>query len=151
MHIQGDRHGDRSARGGARPIGYWLKHLDRLIETNFDRTLGAQDLSRRHWQALNTLAQQPATHAELRSVLAPFLLDDPEAEARVSDELIRRGWVSAGDDERLSLTESGRTAQKTMLEQVIVARRRTVQGISDDEYVATVDVLQRMAANLEPG
>ena len=25
--------------GGGRPIGYWLKHLDRLIEATFDRTL----------------------------------------------------------------------------------------------------------------
>ena len=27
-----------------RPIGYWLKHLDRLIEQSFERTLGAEGL-----------------------------------------------------------------------------------------------------------
>jgi hypothetical protein len=34
-------------------------------------------------------------------------------------------------------------------EKVAAARRKVVQGIDDDEYLATVDVLRRMAANLE--
>jgi hypothetical protein len=38
-----------------RPIGYWLKHLDRLIEDTFERTLSMEGLTRRHWQVLNTL------------------------------------------------------------------------------------------------
>jgi len=138
---------DRGARP-SRPIGYWLKHLDRLIDATFDRTLSAEDLNRRHWQVLNVLAQQPTGHAELRTALAPFLLDDPDAETAVSDQLIRRGWVSAGDG-RLRLTESGRQAHAEILEKVTGARRKTVHGIRDDEYLATVDVLQRMAANLE--
>src|SRR5215475_12371622 len=32
-----------------RPIGYWLKHLDRLIETAAERTFAEQKLTRRHW------------------------------------------------------------------------------------------------------
>ena len=28
-----------------RPIGYWLKHLDRLIEDTFERTLGTEAAS----------------------------------------------------------------------------------------------------------
>ena len=27
-----------------RPIGYWLKHVDRLIEESLERTLGAEGL-----------------------------------------------------------------------------------------------------------
>jgi hypothetical protein len=38
-----------------RPIGYWLKHLDGLIEAAFSRTLAGQGVTRRHWQALKTL------------------------------------------------------------------------------------------------
>jgi hypothetical protein len=37
------------------PIGYWIKHLDGLIEVTVDRTLTGQGVTRRHWQALNTL------------------------------------------------------------------------------------------------
>ena len=56
-----------------RPIGYWLKHLDRLIEGNFERTLASEGLTRRHWQALNTLRTRPSTRAEIAAALAPFL------------------------------------------------------------------------------
>src|SRR5215813_2415405 len=59
-----------------RPIGYWLKHLDRLIEDTFSRALAEQGLTRRHWQVLNTLAREPAGPAELTKALDPFLHDD---------------------------------------------------------------------------
>ena len=42
-----------------RAIGYWLKHLNRLIEEAFGDALEEQALSRRHWQAMNTLAGAP--------------------------------------------------------------------------------------------
>jgi hypothetical protein len=132
-----------------RPIGYWLKHLDQLIDDTFDQTLGARQLTRRHWQVLNLLARQPADHAELRAALAPFLLadPDPDAETMVSADLIRRGWL-ADDDGLLRLTDTGLQAHEDLLTTVTATRRRTVAGITDAEYLATVDVLQRMAANL---
>ena len=67
--------------GSQRPIGYWLKHLDRLIETTFSRTLAGQGLTRRHWQVLNTLAHGPASPADLTKALNPFLRDDPAGQA----------------------------------------------------------------------
>jgi hypothetical protein len=139
---------DRGTRR-SQPIGYWLKHLDHLIDATFDRTLGAEGLNRRHWQVLNELALRPTGHTELRTALAPFLLNDPEAETAVTDQLIGRGWVSVDDSGRLQLTGPGHEAQAAILMKVAGARRKTVHGISDDEYLATVDVLQRMAANLE--
>jgi hypothetical protein len=61
-----------------RPIGYWLKHLDRLIEDNFDRLLASEGLTRRHWQLLNTLHRGPSTHEELAEAVAPFVTDHPD-------------------------------------------------------------------------
>jgi hypothetical protein len=62
-----------------RPIGYWLKHVDRLIEGAFDRTLADERLTRRHWQVLNTLQASPASRAEIGKALEPFLVDDSSA------------------------------------------------------------------------
>jgi len=45
------------------PIGYWLKHLDGLIEAHFDRALTHHNLARRHWQALNMLSGGPLTRS----------------------------------------------------------------------------------------
>ena len=69
----------------ARPIGYWLKHLDRLIDDSFSRALAADELTRRHWQVLNTAARGPASPAELTQALEPFLRGDPAQLATTVD------------------------------------------------------------------
>ena len=134
-----------------RPIGYWLKHLDRLIEDTFSRTLAEQGLTRRHWQMLNTAAREPASPAELTMALEPFLRDDQAGQAAVVAELIRRDWVSRDHDGRLRLTGHGRAAHQRTHEQVQQTRGLMVQGISAGEYTAAIDVLSQMAANLETG
>src|SRR4029450_9529752 len=59
-----------------RPIGYWLKHLDRPIEETFERPLSSTGLTRRHWQVLNTLNSGRTTNVELAVALRPFVVDD---------------------------------------------------------------------------
>ena len=132
-----------------RPIGYWLKHLDRLIEDTLSRTLTEHGLTRRHWQVLNTLARDPAGDAELTEALEPFLRDDQAGQAAVVADLIRRDWVNRDHDGRLRLTRHGRAAHQRTQDQVQQTRGLMVQGISAGEYTAAVDVLTQMAANLE--
>lgn len=129
-----------------RPIGYWLKRIDHLIESTFDHALAAEGLTRRHWQVLNTIATGPATRAQLDTALAPFLVDDPLAASRALDDLIARGWVSEG----LSLTSAGQTGHVSVSARIQQARRSIMTGISDEEYARTVDILEQMAHNLEP-
>ena len=56
-----------------RPIGFWLKLVDRLIDEGFDAVLGDAGLTRRHWQVLNLLQTEPATLQRIDTQLAPFL------------------------------------------------------------------------------
>jgi DNA-binding MarR family transcriptional regulator len=135
--------------GSRRPIGYWLKHLDRLIENTFSRTLAGQGLTRRHWQVLNTLAHGPASPADLAKALDPFLRDDPTGQATTEADLIDRGWVSRGHDGWLCLTPHGQTAHQQTQEQVQQTRGLMLHGITAGEYAAVIDILTRMAANLE--
>ena len=44
---------------GTKPIGYWLKHLDSLLEAAFARALARHAVNRRQWQALNVLHGRP--------------------------------------------------------------------------------------------
>ncbi len=53
-----DQSGGGNDGGGSGPIGYWLKHLDGLIGGNFERTLAGEGVTRRRWQALNTLHER---------------------------------------------------------------------------------------------
>lgn len=139
-------------REDRRPIGYWLKRLDGLIEEHFERTLAGDDVTRRQWQALNTLHQQPATQAELAQALQPFLVNDPGADRRVIDELVARGWVRPGEGDRLELTPAGAGAHAGLLERIQATRQLLVRGVTQEEYRAAIDILRRMAENLErPG
>jgi DNA-binding MarR family transcriptional regulator len=139
----------RVAAGDRKPIGYWLKHLDRLIEDTFDRTLADGNLSRRHWQTLNTLASGPASSVELNAALEPFTGGDPEGLAPVIDALTRRGWVTAQAGGRHALTVDGAAAHQRIRTDVDQARRLILRHITTEEYAHVIDILQRMAAGLE--
>lgn len=135
-----------------RPIGYWLKHLDGLIEETFERTLAGEGVTRRQWQALNTLQERPSTQAEIAEALQPFLVDDPGADRRVIDELMVRGWAQQGEGDRLELTAAGARAHAALLERIQAMRQLLVRGVTREEYLAAIGVLRRMAENLErPG
>ncbi|WP_017611676.1 MarR family winged helix-turn-helix transcriptional regulator [Nocardiopsis salina] len=129
------------------PIGYWLKHLDRLIENDFDRILAAESLGRRHWQVLHSRHGGGARVAALDERLAPFLDEEEATVAPVAEQLRERGWVQGQGS--LSLTEAGTRAHGELFARVEQSRRRLSEGISEQEYRAAVNVLERMSANLE--
>ena len=131
-----------------RPLGFWLKLLDQLIDRRFEETLGEQGVSRRQWQLLTVLGSSSATSAELAASLAPFLQD--EDPATLTEEVARlraRHWVDEHDDV-LSVTGQGRTASEHLAGQVARSRRAVAEGISAAEYEQTLRVLERMARNL---
>jgi DNA-binding MarR family transcriptional regulator len=122
-----------------KPIGWWLKEVDRLLEASFEQVLAADGLIRRQWQALNA-ATGPGS---IESTLAPFLTGDPAEVAAVTDPLVARGWL---DGERLTI--EGQAALEALTTKVQAQRERVTSGVSDEEYVATIGVLRRMAQNL---
>jgi DNA-binding MarR family transcriptional regulator len=137
-----------------RPIGFWLKLLDRLLEEGFERILAGAGLTRRHWQALTALQDGPATVQELDARLAPFLDGRQPTTRPVLDDLVARGWATWTAEDQAAVTPAGAAAHGELLEDVSAHRRRVADGISAEEYRATLAVLERMAANLgwaDPG
>jgi hypothetical protein len=130
------------------PIGYWLKRLDRAIDGALDSTLAAEELARRHWQTMNFLHQGPSDASTLAETLRPFWGQGAITLDEVLSDLERRALV-AGDGGRYALTAAGKATRAKIAEHVDVTRRRLVDGVSREEYLATVEVLQRMTANLE--
>ncbi|MES4906932.1 MULTISPECIES: MarR family winged helix-turn-helix transcriptional regulator [unclassified Streptomyces] len=133
-----------------KPIGYWLKHLDGLIEADFERTLADSGLARRHWQVLHSLSTGPKTPDELTAALRPFWGEGAITLDEVLDGLERRGWVAReGAEAPYALTPLGVEGHAVVAGRIGEARRRITGGVSDEEYLATVDVLRRMAENIE--
>ena len=124
-----------------KPIGWWLKEVDRRLEASFEQVLAADGLNRRQWQILNAARGEET----IAVAIAPFLCGDPAELAALTEPLITRGWLA---DDRL--TPAGRVALTELTEKVQTERRRITNGIVDAEYLQTIDVLRRMAANLQP-
>ncbi|MDX3104235.1 MarR family transcriptional regulator [Nonomuraea angiospora] len=112
-----------------KPIGHWLKQLDNLLEDAMDQAL--QTTTRREWQVLNRAAQESAD-------AMPFTGVDEAVE-----RLTAKGWLADGE-----LTDAGRAAHGEISEKVGQFRQQVLEGVSSQEYLATVDVLRRMSANL---
>ncbi len=135
-----------------RPIGFWLKLVDRLIDEQFAATLEEHGITRRQWQLLNVLSREPATVEQLDAAVAPFLSpaagDDPaESSAEHLTELVESAWVVTGPSGYL-LTERGRGAFER-LELVVAAQRTQVSaGVTAEQYEQSVAVLEQMARNL---
>jgi DNA-binding MarR family transcriptional regulator len=132
-----------------RPIGYWLKHLDRLIDQAFERALDADGLTRRHWQVLNTLAAGPTTNAALTAALQPFVQGESMTIEVIITDFLDRGWVRNVPDGGVEISERGRAAHEAAMQRVAETRQALRCGITDDEYVTVIRILQRMASNLE--
>lgn len=133
------------------PIGYVIRRLDGLITRHFERALDEHGVTRRQWQALNALAEEPATLDELDELLAPFLDRNGGETVRAHLEPLADDGLLTLDGERCVLTERGRGLAAALRVEVEMIRRRVVSGIAEDDYERTVRTLQRMAANLAGG
>ena len=128
-----------------RPVGWWLKEADRMLDGAFDDALGAHGLGRRDWQVLTSLGRGPVPRPELVASLASF--DPVEVLGEVLDELQGRGWVveSAG---RLELTPAGREQERALAPLVDQVRQRVAAALPQDDYVQLVSLLARLVSGL---
>ena len=130
------------------PIGYWLKRLDGAIDGALAATLAAEGLARRHWQTMNFLHEGPSDAPGLAEALRPFWGQGAIALDEVLSDLEHRAQV-VNDEGLYALTAAGKATRAKIAEKVDVTRNQLVDGVAREEYLATIQVLQRMTANLE--
>jgi len=131
---------------GNRPIGWWVKRLDELLEQVVEHAVRGEGLTRRHWQVLHQLAGGPSERPALTAVLAPFAdADDIDAVVR---DLAARGWLDDATDV-LALTADGQAAHERLLVEVARMRRMVTDGVTPEDYARTVATLTRMVAAIE--
>ena len=131
-----------------RPIGYWLRIVDNLINEQFSTTLDEHGVTRIQWQLLNVLAGGPQTVTQLDSAIRPFLV--AAGEQTVIDhltELIESGWVDATPT-GYELTERGHGARDRLSNVVAGQRTEMAAGVSPEDYLTSVKTLGTIARNL---
>jgi DNA-binding MarR family transcriptional regulator len=131
-----------------KPIGFWLKELDHLIEGTLDRALADEGVTRRDWQLLNALEPVPAPREQVIEALRPFWGVDAVEPDAVLEGLITRGWALRDPADRFSLSPEGDAARAVLLEKVKELRAAIADGITPEQYNTTIDTLGRMAENL---
>ncbi len=132
---------------GPRPIGFWLRLVDRLLEERFAAVLEEHGVSRGQWQLLNVVSHGGATGEVVERAVAPFQDDDGIPVPDQLAELIESDWiVLAGTEYRL--TERGAAAHSRLAEVVAELRSGSTEGIPEEDYQRTLETLERMARNL---
>jgi len=132
-----------------RPIGWWIKHVDQLIEESFDRVLAGEGIGRKHWRVLNAIAGGVTTLPELDRALAPYREAGPDLTV-VLEQLVSRGWARRAAS-RLSLTQSGAAARERLVKAIAAHRGRVTEGIDERSQRAAVAILRQIARNLAVG
>jgi len=142
----------------AQPIGYWSGEAYRTIVGRIREDLAVEGLTQPHWWILNHVAGAPATwdRAGLIRRLARF--DDLGTDFDdVIDDLLRRGWLAqeqgqeqgqGQQDATFVLTEAGEAGRQRATDRGQRTNAQIHDGITPTEYVAALNVLRRMIANL---
>lgn len=116
-----------------RPIGYWIKAVDRLMAAAFATAFDNEGASRRDWRLLNAVdSTAPAT-----GPLHPGKLR----------ELVERGWV-VEDGEGWTLTDEGRAAKERLGAIVDGIRAQIADAVSPEDFDTTVATLEQIALTL---
>ncbi|WP_173921782.1 MarR family winged helix-turn-helix transcriptional regulator [Agromyces sp. Marseille-P2726] len=142
-HIESDRsdrddENDRTAASAPvdRPLGFWLKLVDRRISHEMQALFAADGIARRDWRLLNLIAGE--AHDER---LAERLRAKPHVLHRLSE----RGWISGTPP---VLTDAGRAARERLGREVGTLRARVAGAVSADDFATTVRTLEAIAREL---
>lgn len=130
----------------SRPIGFWVKTVDRLIDDQFVTAAGDTGLTRRQWQILNVVAERSGvTRAEVVRAIEPFLAPGEAIEEHLAGI---KDLVAVGPD-RLELTPAGRERlDQVKARSVQQLRDRVATGLTRADYDTTLRTLEQIARNL---
>ncbi|RSN44438.1 transcriptional regulator [Streptomyces sp. WAC 04229] len=131
------------------PIGYWSWAAYNAVVTRTRAALAEIGTTQPQWWVLAQVAGAgtPKTRDEVSRLLRNYLDAGPEVMESEIDATVTRGWIAQSPDGRLTLTPEGGAfhAKAAALQRDLWTERHA--GISDEEYLTTVKVLQRFIHN----
>lgn len=116
-----------------RPLGFWLKTVDRQLAAQFATAFEAEGASRRDWRLLNIIDGTAESDRPLRG---------PRVRA-----LAERGWIARAND-TWTLTEEGRAAKERLSVAVEEVRARVRGAVPADDLATTLSTLETLARSL---
>ena len=136
---------------GEKPIGYWLKEADKSISAKVNKNLEQYDLTRFHWQVLNTVYEKESiTKGVIFDLLSNFF--DASQLSDFLNDFIHKNWMTQVEDPALGTTVIQMTAEgKQAFTEILSAQQKTrmqlFQGVTKEEYETTIKVLKQLIDN----
>ncbi|MFD6433100.1 MarR family winged helix-turn-helix transcriptional regulator [Streptomyces venezuelae] len=132
------------------PIGYWSSAAGAAVVHHIRTMLAEMGLTQPQWWVLSQLLQAPEgrPRSEVVAVLKGYLEVGEGVLAHSIDALHDRGLVTEAPGGRIALTDEGRALQARVAERQKAVRAQIHEGITDEDYVRTLKVLQRMIHNV---
>ncbi|MFE0791212.1 MarR family winged helix-turn-helix transcriptional regulator [Streptomyces mutabilis] len=131
------------------PIGYWSWAAYKAVVTRTRAALAEIGTTQPQWWTLAQVARAdtPKTRAEISRLLRNYLDTGPQTMEAEIDATITRGWTVQTADGLLTLTPEGSAfyEKAAALQSDLWTERHA--GISDEEYLTTMKVLQRFIHN----
>jgi hypothetical protein len=128
------------------PIGYVLKALDAALGAYTDNALRPHQLTRLHWQTLNTIQQASGINLDqIFEVLGKFA--DRERLQAVVGELAVRQWLRTAD-QAYTLTAAGEEGLRLAGETQAAVRKQLTLGLTREDYDTVIETLQKMLTNV---
>lgn len=141
---------ERSGEPEARPLGYWLRTVDRLLAGEFARAFAGEDLTRRDWRLMNLLdgtVPGSGSSEHGRGSGHDFNRDHRGHRTKRLQRLAERGWITKIDGD-WHLTDSGREVKERLAVEVANIRATVADAVGPDDYDTTVRALERIAVAL---
>ena len=132
------------------PIGYWSWATSESVVGYIRKGLATVGITQPQWWVLNQLAESPEgkDRGEVTQLLQGYLGVGDQLQVDI-DELIARGLVVVGEPDQLAMTDDGTILLKQAAEVQRDAMARIHDGVSDEQYLTTMKVLQRMIHNTD--
>ncbi|WP_329116643.1 MarR family winged helix-turn-helix transcriptional regulator [Streptomyces sp. NBC_01465] len=131
------------------PIGYWSWAAYNAVVTRTRGALAEIGLTQPQWWVLRQAAEGPKSRTEVARILKGYLDTGEDGIGAEIDSTVTQGWITQAPDaqQHLHLTPEGRALYEkaATLQGELQAERHA--GISDNEYRATLKVLQRFIHN----
>lgn len=131
------------------PIGYWSWAAYDAVVTRTRTALAEIGTTQPQWWVLAQVARADTarTRDEISRLLRNYLAAGPDTMESEIDRTIDQGWITQDAEGRLGLTPEGRAFydKAAALQGELWAERHA--GVSDEEYLTTVKVLQRFIHN----
>jgi len=131
-----------------RPIGFWIKAADKALDDAIDTIHAAEDIARRGWQVMNTVARmEPVAPEAIVETFAP-MANRPQILGEI-EKLENDGLIGLAEC-RYRLTGEGRELHARLEARQAAFRRRAMANIDEDDHAAAIRCLERIVANLSP-